>query len=739
MKNWLIKTKIRSLIAVGTFGIVASVFIGYIGTTTFYDTIITTSSNAQKKLTITINNDKKILNEFAVITSDILKKFIKEGVEPLNKIQLLNETLNWITGDIKEVLATQEITESSINKMKKSIEKIDSLLNSFNSNVFKNNSDLVIAINKNWKLFSNIITKQIIPAYEDEDVDALLGVFEGEEYSEEYFGISKNLIKLTSKTKEYYKLLNNNSKIKMAKIIKENNKKFSSIVNKSKQDFIKLSNENENLFSKNITINLIVSTIILIAFILMSIFITKYITEPISSFQNGLLNFFKYLNKEASDIVMLNNNSDDEIGTMVKVVNENIIKTKNLIEQDQRVIDAVKNAVQTAKTGVMKQQITVSTSNQGLEELKVGFNELLEVVSSKVCGNLNKISDALASYEKLDFTHKITGNLGEVSQGLNRLSDIINKMLVENKSNGMTLQNSADTLLDNVSTLSSSSNQAAASLEETAAALEEITSNITSNTENVVQMASHGNELKDSVSKGQNLANKTTTAMDEINVEVIAIREAISVIDQIAFQTNILSLNAAVEAATAGEAGKGFAVVAQEVRNLASRSADAANEIKILVENATNKADNGKTISNEMIEGYTKLNNSINKTLELISGVETASKEQLHGIEQINTAVTELDQQTQQNANVANMTKDIAITTQNIAQDIVDDANQKEFIGKDSVKAKDMGNNTSKTVNKKQDTSSSKPAVKSTPKSTTKTSSLSKIESNTNDDEWASF
>jgi methyl-accepting chemotaxis protein len=489
------------------------------------------------------------------------------------------------------------------------------------------------------------------------------------------------------------------------------------------------------------------NTITIVAFILLAVIaliiynvILKQVIAPLNNFQDGLLNFFKYLNKETSSVVQLDDSNQDEIGTMANVVNENITKTKNLIEQDQRVIDAVKNAVQTAKTGVMKQQITVSTSNQGLEELKVGFNELLEVVSSKVCGNLYKISDALASYEKLDFTHKITGNLGEVSLGLNRLSDIINKMLVENKSNGMTLQNSADTLLDNVSTLSSSSNQAAASLEETAAALEEITSNITNNTENVVQMASHGNEVKDFVSKGQNLANKTTTAMDEINVEVIAIREAISVIDQIAFQTNILSLNAAVEAATAGEAGKGFAVVAQEVRNLASRSADAANEIKILVENATNKADNGKTISNEMIEGYTKLNNSINKTLELISGVETASKEQLHGIEQINTAVTELDRQTQQNASVANMTKDIAITTQNIAQDIVDDANQKEFIGKDSVKAKGISNNTSKTATKQQDTSSSKPVVKSAPKSTSKPSSLSKIKSNTTDDnQWASF
>ena len=110
-------------------------------------------------------------------------------------------------------------------------------------------------------------------------------------------------------------------------------------------------------------------------------------------------------------------------------------------------------------------------------------------------------------------------------------------------------------------------------------------------------MASLSTEVTASATNGERLANQTTVAMDEINNQVNSINEAISVIDQIAFQTNILSLNAAVEAATAGEAGKGFAVVAQEVRNLANRSAEAAKEIKNLVENATSKTNDGKKIS----------------------------------------------------------------------------------------------------------------------------------------------
>ena len=260
-------------------------------------------------------------------------------------------------------------------------------------------------------------------------------------------------------------------------------------------------------------------------------------------------------------------------------------------------------------------------------------------------------------------------------------------MLIENKKNGLTINESAKVLLENVNILNTSSNEAAASLEETAASLEEITSSIVHNTETVIKMSSYAKEVTSSVNAGQELAKETTRSMDEINTQVLAISEAIAVIDQIAFQTNILSLNAAVEAATAGEAGKGFAVVAQEVRNLASRSAEAANEIKALVENATIKADGGKKTADKMIQGYSSLNSSISRTIELINDVSTASLEQQKGIEQINDAIGLLDQQTQKNAAVANQTKEIADETIYIANKIVQDANEKEFEGKDSIKA----------------------------------------------------
>ena len=428
----------------------------------------------------------------------------------------------------------------------------------------------------------------------------------------------------------------------------------------------------------------------------------RILNKNLTTIKDGLLGFFSFLNKEEKKAHLIELDSQDEFGQMAKVINENIKKTESLILQDNVLIDDVKRVVDEVKAGYLDKRIEKSTQNESLEELKNNFNGMLEITKQNICIDINKVVSVLDSFGKLDFRAKIENDNGKVAVGINNLATIINEMLVENKTNGLTLDKSSNVLLSNVDKLNLSSNEAAASLEETAAALEEVTSNVRNNTQNIAQMAKLSSEVTASANQGEKLANETTVAMDEINNQVNLINEAIGVIDNIAFQTNILSLNAAVEAATAGEAGKGFAVVAQEVRNLASRSAEAAQDIKTIVENATIKANQGKSIATNMIGGYKELNHSISQTINLINDIQNASKEQLSGIEQINDAVTQLDRQTQQNASIATQTQDIAIVSDEIAKLVVSDVDAKEFVGKDKVKGKDINKNKELNNNQKE-------------------------------------
>ncbi|WP_368031237.1 methyl-accepting chemotaxis protein [Arcobacter sp. s6] len=487
-------------------------------------------------------------------------------------------------------------------------------------------------------------------------------------------------------------------------------------------------NDTNDLMDVSLNVFLIIAVLTILLTILFSYLLGRDIKNSIEKLQDGLLKFFAFLNKETKDISVLDTSSNDEISKISELVNTNIEKTKKLIFQDENLIEDVKKVVEVVKTGNLSTKVNASTENESLEELKVIFNEMLKIIAGKVSSDINKIEIALTQFQALNFAYRIPDATGQTAIGLNSLAKVISDMLVLNKENGLSLQDSANYLLLNVDKLSSASTQAAASIEETAAALEEITSNMSNNTQNVMQMVFYANELTSSANEGQKLASETTVSMDEINNQVNAINEAITVIDQIAFQTNILSLNAAVEAATAGEAGRGFAVVAQEVRNLASRSAEAAKEIKNLVENATGKANNGKTIADKMIQGYGGLTENISKTMQLIKSVEIVIKEQQQGIAQINNAINSLDQQTQANALVASQTKEIANETQGIATRIVTDADEKQFEGKENVKAKNI--NHQKIVEMKQIV---------TPKKESKKSQVVKTSNVKENDEWESF
>ena len=420
-----------------------------------------------------------------------------------------------------------------------------------------------------------------------------------------------------------------------------------------------------------------------IAFIISFLFIfisNKVIITPILKFQNGLLEFFRFINKEVKEANPIEVNTNDEIGKMSLVVNENILKTKKLLEQDANLIENFKEIVHSVNKGFLDKRVTQNSESESLNELKNLINDMLKNLQSLIGTNINDLSKVLESYASYDFTKQLDSTTcGKIGNEIMELNAMITKMLNQNNNDGVILENSSEELSTNVEIISRNATSQAASLEETAASIEEITSNIQHTNNKAQEMLRISFDTKKSAQLGKDLASKTVISMDEINEQVNAINEAIIMIDQIAFQTNILSLNAAVEAATAGEAGRGFAVVAQEVRNLASRSAEVAREIKILVENATVKANEGKSISTSMIEGFGELENKINLTNTLIDDVTNAAKEQTIGMTQIAEAVNQLDKFTQQNANIADKANEIARKTNNISQDVVNVVRKYKF------------------------------------------------------------
>ncbi|RXJ87469.1 methyl-accepting chemotaxis protein [Arcobacter sp. CECT 8985] len=415
-------------------------------------------------------------------------------------------------------------------------------------------------------------------------------------------------------------------------------------------------------------------SIILIAILILFI-IRKLVIKPLHNLQIGLNDFFEYLSRKKDTTNPIKILSNDEIGMMSKIINENINTTKENMKIDNELIKNTVEVANLVNKGYLDKRIDISSNNIMLNELKNVVNQMLD----NILTHIDNVQGVLNSFTNYDYTKRlevknIEAQIKKLYENSNILGESSTNLLKQNLQTGQSLQQSSNELNNIISNLSNSSNEQAASLEETAASLEEITSTMKNSQQSMIQMRNNSENLSNEVTNGEKLAANTSTAMDQINEQTHDIAEAITIIDQIAFQTNILSLNAAVEAATAGEAGKGFSVVAQEVRNLANRSAEAANQIKAIVENATVKSNEGKQIAAQMITGYEKLRENIKETTQIINQVTSTSNEQLKGVEQINHAVNDLDKITQTNANVARKASEISKDTNNIANIIVQEA-----------------------------------------------------------------
>jgi len=425
-----------------------------------------------------------------------------------------------------------------------------------------------------------------------------------------------------------------------------------------------------------IEIILIVLVTSAILSLIASYMVNKVIITPLGT----LTGTVKALTRFSSADQKINIKTKDEIGDLARYFNEYLESIRKVVAQDQQIVEESEKAIEMVRAGFFSYKVESSSKNRSTNDLKNSINELIDDLDKK----FTEVNKCIIEYGKNNFDYDFNagstaGKMGTLVTGTKSVGNNISELLATIMKSGESLSNNIIVLTDSVSALSTSSNKQAVSLEETAASVEEITATIQNSAASIAKMKVIDDVVMNSATSGQELAHQTVTSMEEINKEVTSIAEAISVIDQIAFQTNILSLNAAVEAATAGEAGKGFAVVAQEVRNLASRSADAAKEIKDIVENATSKANEGKKIADKMIVGYDDLQSAILQTKEIIDDVSRTSGEQEKGISQINDAIAILDKNTQDNANEASNIANLAEDVKNLSENLITVANNAKF------------------------------------------------------------